>query len=390
MKPVVLLTLTLFYLTALFAQDKAFYEKKFIWDKEREILSGDFASVDKPTMDEFATQVFHFPPVRQDTTGTCWSFSTISFLESEIYRLHKKKIKLSEMYVAYWEYVEKARRFIREKGNSAFAQGSESDLALQRIKQYGIVPLSAYTGLINGKTKHNHDPMFREMKNYLMFIKENGYWDEDVALTTIKSIMNKHIGRPPVSFEYEGKTYTPETFRDQACRINPDDYVEFLSTIKYDFFTKCEFDVPDNWNHSENYYNIPLPLFYDTIKRVIKEGYSVVIGGDVSEAGKYGWEDIAIIVPWDIAQKDINQYSREFRIYNKTTTDDHGIHLVGYTSHGDHDWYLIKDSGSSAHYGKYKGYYFFRDDFIKLKMLGFCVHKDAVKDVLAKFKTDEK
>ncbi|HID38192.1 MAG TPA: peptidase C1 [Calditrichaeota bacterium] len=386
MKNVVFLTISLVYFTALFAQDKAFYEKKFIWDKERKILSGDFASIDKPTMDEFAKKVFHFPPVRQDTTGTCWSYSTISFLESEIYRLHKKKIKLSEMFIAYWEYVEKARRFIKEKGNSEFAQGSESDLALERIRQYGIVPLNVYTGLINGKTKHNHGPMFREMRDYLDFIKENAYWDEEVALTTIKSILNKYLGVPPLSFEYEGKKYTPSEFRDNVCQINPDDYVEFLSTLKYDYYTKCEFDVPDNWTHSKNYYNIPLQVFYETIKRAINNGYSMIIGGDVSEAGKYGWEDIAIIVPWDIAQEGINQNSREFRIYNKTTTDDHGIHLVGFTHHNAHDWFLIKDSGSSSHYGKYKGYYFFRDDFIKLKMLCFCVHKDAVKDVLAKFK----
>jgi len=390
MKTVVFLTISLVYFTALFAQDKAFYEKKFIWDKEREILSADFASVDKPTMDEFVEKVFHFPPVRQDTTGTCWAYSTISFLESEIYRLHKKKIKLSEMYVAYWEYVEKARRFIREKGNSVFEQGSESDLAFKRIRQYGLVPLSAYTGLIDGKTKHNHDPMFKEMKNYLLFLKEHEYWDEDIALTTIKNIMNKYIGEPPATFIYKGQKYTPASFRDDVCRINPEDYVEFLSTIKYDFYTKCEFDVPDNWAHSEDYYNIPLSEFYDILKRAINNGYSVIVGGDVSEAGKYGWEDIAIVVPWDIAQKDINQYSREFRIYNKTTTDDHGIHLVGFTRHNDHDWFLIKDSGSSSHYGKYKGYYFFRDDFIKLKMLGFCVHKDAVRDILEKFKEEDK
>ena len=366
------------------AQDKAFYAKKFIWDRERTILTADFSKIKKPTLDDF-DKVFFLPPVRQDTTGTCWAFSTTSFLESEIHRLQGKSIKLSEMYTVYWEYVEKARRFVQEKGNSAFAEGSESNAVLERIKQYGCVPKSAYTGLINGQTVYNHEPMFKEMNDYLQFLKEHNYWDETVALNTIKSILNKYMGQPPQSFEYQGKTYTPQEFRDQVCQLHPDDYVGFMSTLKIPFYTKGEFEAPDNWWHSKDYHNVPLNVFYQAIKNAIRNGYSMVIGGDVSEPGKYGWEDIAVVVPWDIPQNAINQYSRELRIYNHTTQDDHGIHLVGYTHKYGHDWFLIKDSGSSSRYGKYKGFYFFRDDFIKLKMLTFLVHKDAVTDVLKKF-----
>lgn len=385
MRTVLVLTISLFLFQTVTAQETARYEKKFIWDKEKTILSGDFSHIDKPSFEDFTNAVFHFNPVRQDTTGTCWSYSTVSFLESEIFRLYNKKIKLSEMFIAYWEYVEKARRYIREKGDSKFEQGSESELALERIKQYGLVPLEAYSGLINGQIKHNHDPMHKEMYDYLKFLKKNNYWDEEVALTTIKSIMNKYIGKPPLEFEYRGTKYTPFSFRDEVCKINPDDYVGFLSTLKFDFYTKCEFEVPDNWPHSEDYYNIPLDVFYSAIKNAISNGYSMVIGGDVSESGKYGWEDIAVVVPWDLPQDAINQSSREFRIFNKTTRDDHGIHLVGSVSQGEHDWYLIKDSGSSSHYGAFSGYYLFRDDFINLKMLGFTIHKDAVKDILSKF-----
>ncbi|HHJ52882.1 MAG TPA: peptidase C1, partial [Caldithrix abyssi] len=272
-----------------------------------------------------------------------------------------------------------------EKGNSAFAEGSESNAVLERMKQYGCVPKSAYTGLINGQTVYNHEPMFKEMNDYLRFLKEHNYWDVTIALNTIKSILNKYVGQPPQSFEYQGKTYTPQEFRDQVCQLHPDDYVGFMSTLKIPFYTKGEFEAPDNWWHSKDYHNVPLNVFYQAIKNAIRNGYSMVIGGDVSEPGKYGWEDIAVVVPWDIPQNAINQYSRELRIYNHTTQDDHGIHLVGYTHKYGHDWFLIKDSGSSSRYGKYKGFYFFRDDFIKLKMLTFLVHKDAVTDVLKKF-----
>jgi len=255
----------------LLAQDKAFYEKKFVWDKERTILSADFSKVKKPELKDFK-QVFHFAPVHQDTTGTCWAFSTISFLESEIYRLHQKKIKLSEMFVVYWEYVEKARRFVREKGNSALGEGSESNSATARIKQYGIVPYEAYSGLLPGQTRYNHREMFREMDDYLHFIKDKGYWDEQIVLTTIKQILNKYMGEPPAKFTYQGETYTPIEFRDQVCGLNPDDYVEFMSTLKDTFYIKAEYKVPDNWWHSKDYHNIPLKVFYNAIKRSIKNG----------------------------------------------------------------------------------------------------------------------
>lgn len=379
-----LLFLILLFVGALYAQDKAYYESKFVWDKERKILSGDFSKVKKPQLKDF-NRVFAFDPTHQDTTGTCWSFSTTSFLESEIYRLQGKKVRLSELYYPYWDYVEKARRFITEKGDSYFSEGSESNAVLRNIRKYGMMPLSAYTGLLNGQTCHNHEAMVQEMTDYLEYCAEHGYWDEDLALAQIRNIMNKYIGAPPESFEYEGKTYTPQQFRDQVCKINPDDYVGFMSTLKYDFYTRDEFEAPDNWWHSKDYHNVPLDVFYNTIKSSIKKGYSMVIGGDVSEPGKYGWEDIAIVVPWDIPEKYINQSSRELRIHNGTTEDDHGIHLVGFTHKAGHDWYLIKDSGSSARYGKASGYYFFREDFIKLKMLTFLIHKDAVADLLKKF-----
>ena len=374
----------LLLLTFALAQSPAKYEKKFIWTKERTILTADFSKVKKPELNDFKT-VFHFDPVRQDTTGTCWSYSGTSFIESEMYRLYKKKIKLAEMYFAYWEYVEKVKRFVKEKGDSEFGEGAEQSSVLKRMQQYGCVPLEAYSGLINGATKHNHGPMFKEMNNYLKFIKKNNYWDEEVALAEIKAIMKKYIGIPPEKFTYEGKEYTPLEFSRQVCKIKREDYVDFMSTLKTPFYKTGEYKVPDNWDHDSTYHNIPLDVFYQGIKKAVKSGYSIAIGGDVREPGKYGWEDIAIVVPWDIPQDAINQSSREFRFYNHTSTDDHGIHLVGYTKKYGHDWYLIKDSGSSSHYGKYPGYYFFRDDFIKLKMLSFMVHKAAVKDILKKF-----
>jgi len=366
--------------------DSTFYKQKEIWGVKQTILTMDFSAIDRPTSVDSFVSVFHFPPIRQDTTGTCWAFSTTSFLESELKRLGRGEVKLSEMFTVYHEYLEKARRFVREKGNSAFGEGSEANAVIERIKQYGIVRESDYSGLLPGQIKHNHRAMVKEMKDYLDFVKEHGYWDEDQVLTNVRMILNRYMGEPPKTITVNGKSVTPREFAQNILKLPLDDYVALMSFRYIPFYTKGEYTVVDNWWHSKDYYNVPLDEFYGAIKNAIQSGYSVALGGDVSEPGKSPEDDIAIIPDFDIADKDITQDAREFRFYNKTSTDDHGIHLVGFQHRAGHDWFLIKDSGSSAYEGRAKGYYFFRDDYVKLKMLTALVHKDAVKELLAKFK----
>jgi bleomycin hydrolase len=148
--------------------------------------------------------------------------------------------------------------------------------------------------------------------------------------------------------------------------------------------------VPDNWWHSKEYYNVPLDVFMKALNKAVKAGYTVAIGGDVSEPGFSRETNTALIPDWDIPSAYINDDARQFRFSNHTTTDDHGMHLVGWLEKDGQMWYLIKDSSSgSRNVGegdKKFGYYFFSTDYVKLKMMDFAVHKDAVKDVLKKFK----
>jgi len=367
------------------AKDEAIYRTREFNGRKRQFLSLDFSSIDKPASLEEFVQHFHFPPIRQYRTGTCWCFSTTSFLESELKRLGRGEIKLSEIYTVYWGYVEKARRFIREKGKSFLGEGSEHNAVIARMKQYGAVPAEAYSGLLPGQTEHDHSKLFREIKNYLEFCRENEYWDEEKAIGYVKSILNKYLGPPPEKISVNGQEMTPKEYLDQVLQLPLDDYVCFISFKYLPFYTKGEFKVPDNWWHSQDYYNIPLDEFYNTILNSLKNGYTVALGGDVSEPGIYGAEDVAIVPSFDILPSLIDQDSREFRFSNETSFDDHAIHAVGYCQHGDHTWFLIKDSGGGAHRGQFKGYYFYRDDYVRLKMLNFMVHKDAVADLLAKF-----
>ena len=358
-------------------------------DKEnKRSLRFDFANVAKPESPEAFTSEFHFPPVAQYRTGTCWSFSATSFFESEVARLTGRKIKLSEMHTVYYEWVEKARYYIRERGNSSLTQGSETNAVMRMMKWYGMVPYDLYPGLVDEKQRHDHSAMSREIRNYLGFVKEHDYWDEKQALRQVMLILNKYLGQPPETFEFEGATMTPTEFTKNILKLNPDDYVCFMSTLAFPFYSQGPFEVHDNWWHDSSYYNLPLDEWYQVIRDAIRAGYTLTIGGDVSEPGHHGLEDAAIVPDFDIPQSYINQHSREYRFYNESTGDDHGLHLVGYLELDGRDWYLIKDSGRSGHWGEFEGYYFYRDDYIRLKMLIFTVHKDAVADVLKKFDAD--
>lgn len=360
-------------------------EKKDKKAKEK-VMIADLSGVYPPTSMEAFKTLFHNPPVAQYSTSTCWSFSATSFLESEIYRLTKKKITLSKMWAPYFELIEKSRRFITERGKSYVAGGAESNSVTRIWKKHGIVPAEIYTGVGQKGDKHDHTPLMKELGSYLIYIRDNNLWDEKENLDHIRLILDKHMGHPPESFTYNGKTMTPVEFFKNETGLNLDDYCSVMSTSYFPFFTKQEFRVPDNWWHSKAYINLPLDVWYEVIKDSVQAGYTLVIGGDVSEPGKLGSHDIAFIPTFDIPSQYIDQDAREYRIYNHTTEDDHGIHLVGYTNYKDKDWFLIKDSARSSRKGKYEGYYFFREDFIKLKMLTFTIHKDMLKDILPKIK----
>jgi len=345
----------------------------------------DFSGYDLPTsVDQFEKQ-WHTPPISQGWTGTCWAFSTTSYLESEIYRLHKKEIKLSELFTVYWEYVEKAKRFVKERGISAFAEGSEANAVTRIWKMYGIVPLKDYPGKPADQEFHDHHLMFKEMNNYLKNVEENNAWNEEVVLETIKSIMNHYLGTPPEKIVIDGKQITPKQYLKDVVQLDPDNYVDFMSLMEKPYYQKVEYEVPDNWWHSEEYYNLPLNEFMNLLKTVVRNGYTTVIGGDVSEAGYDAMNEVAMVPSFDIPSEYIDENARQFRFSNKSTTDDHGIHIVGYMEKDGKDWYVIKDSGSGSRNGANKGYYFYSEDYIKLKIMNIMLPKDAIPETIKKF-----
>jgi bleomycin hydrolase len=362
-------------------------KKKEVERKTKLVLRSTLPKDQRPTSLEQFKPLWHHPPVPQFYTGTCWSFCTTSFLESEIHRITGKKIKLSEMSSVYWEYVAKAMGYVKKRGKSLFAEGSESNAVTRALKTHGAWPAKTYPGVAWKDGRHDHQRMKREMKAVLAWASSKSLWDLKTVVSMVRVILDRDMGRPPAQFQFEGKTLKPDVFMKDVCRINPDDYVEFISTLKFPFWTQGEFKVPDNWWHDKSYYNIPLKEFYEGLKGAVQKGYSVVIAVDVSEPGKDPENDILFVPEYDIPIHRIDQLAREYRFAHRVTTDDHGVHLVGYTRHAGHDWFLIKDSGRSSRRGKHKGYYFIRGDYIRLKVLAFMVHRKGVEHLLAKFKT---
>ncbi|MCP4438783.1 MAG: peptidase C1 [Aureispira sp.] len=363
---------------------KSFEEKKK--EETSQKFKLDASKIDAPkSVEEFKT-TWCESPESQGNAGTCWCFSTTSFFESEIYRTTKKEIALSEVYTVYWEYVEKAREYVRTRGRSHFGEGSETNAVMRMMKKYGAVPLSSFKGKEKKQKHHNHEGMFEEMHKHLKSVKKAAAWNEEAVISTIKSILNHHIGTPPGKVTYEGKEMSPQDFLANVCKLNTDDYIDFMSLMEKPFYKKGEYDVPDNWWNSEEYYNVELDDFMKVINNAVEKGYSISIGGDVSGAGYLPKEDIAIVPTFDIPHEYIDDAARQLRFTNGSTTDDHAIHLVGYVDKDNGRWYLIKDSSSSARNGKHKGYYFYHESYVKLKMMTFTIHKDAAKDILKKFK----
>ena len=353
--------------------------------EKKKIFKLDFSRMNYPQSKEEFKYFWHNDPISQGQTGTCWSFSTTSFFESEVYRLTGKQVSLSPIHTAYWEYVEKVKEFVRTRGKSIVEEGSEGNAVTRIYKMYGVVPATVCTGLLPGQQYHDHSDMIKEIHTYLENVKTTNAWDEDEVVKVVKSILNFYLGEPAKEVVVDGKKYSPKEYLTNYLKLNMDDYVDVLSYMQQPYWEQVEYEVPDNWWQNKDYYNIPLDDFMKILKDAIKSGYTMAIGGDVSEAGYDSWAKCAVVPTFDIPPQYIDENARQFRFSNETTTDDHGIHLVGYEELDGKTWFLIKDSGAGSKNTGDKGYYFYNEDYIKLKIMDFMVHKDMFKDYLTKF-----
>ena len=93
-------------------------------------------------------------PVKdQHRSGTCWCYSTLSFLEGEILRAGGRPVHLSEMWIVRHTFMDKAVKYVRMHGEINFAEGGASHDVTEGIKNHGIVPQEAYPGFNYGTEK---------------------------------------------------------------------------------------------------------------------------------------------------------------------------------------------------------------------------------------------
>lgn len=349
------------------------------------------------------------PVLSQGNTGTCWSFSAISFFESELLRMGMKDVpSLSEMYVVRKAYEAKADKFIRYDGKINFSQGGAFLDIPFVMRKYGIVPNEVYLGLPNKEKGYNHNELFNSLdgvvQGVLKTIEESkGNGISNNWKLTISSILDAYLGAEPTEFTYNGKKYTPKTYFE-SLKLNLDDYISLTSFTNYEMNKPCILEIQDNWLSGTSY-NVSLDDLFTTTVEALKNGYTVAWGADVSEKG-FSFRNGIAIAPADLntikvigkdnrnfsdagADKTSNaflepveelvvtQESRQEGFDNKTTTDDHGMHIVGlYKDQNGTQFLLVKNSWGTSNYPK--GYLFVSESYFKWKTINIYLHKKAV------------
>ncbi len=332
----------------------------------------------------------------QSSTSTCWCFSGISMLESEMIRMGKKPVDLSEMFMVRLTYENKAKMHIRMHGSSNFSGGGEYGDLLTICSDYGIMPETVYPGLNYGENNHNHGELDAVLKGYMeKLIGRNRL--TTAWMSGFKGILDAYLGNLPGSFTWEGKTFTPASFLKETG-INPDDYVTFTSFSHHPFYEKFVLEVPDNWA-AGLFYNLPLDEMMQVIDYALNNGYTVAWASDVSDKGFSMKEGVAIVPEKDwsemtpeeienafkapVKQRSITQEMRQKEFDNYSTTDDHGMHIVGIaTDQQGNEYYKVKNSWGET--GKYKGFIYVSKSFVALRTTNCMVNKNGVPPEIAK------
>lgn len=349
-----------------------------------EALQDAIAKLPRPEAVSDFEPVRHLSPLNQDSTLICWSFSTSSFLESEMERLGMEPVRLSVVYPVYYAFVEKAKRFIKTRGASRFAAGDLFTGVLDIYREYGAIPAESYGNKVEGTNAFNHNTLYRELSRLMDRVKKEGLWNEKNVVPQVRRILDRHLGAPPHRFTWKGKSYNPQSFLKDLVKLPWDSYVLVTSFQYAPFGEMTEFKVPDNWRRNDRYMNVPLEVFYNSMKDALQAGYSLALDADISEPSYERTKRYAFIPLYDIPPHAITQEAREFRFVSGATTDDHLVHAVDYRSFEGEDWFLVKDSWRTAwEPGSPRGYMFFHGSYMKLKVLAYLVHKDAVPGVMS-------
>ncbi|MDP5172610.1 MAG: aminopeptidase [Bacteroidia bacterium] len=332
-------------------------------------------------------------PVKdQASSGTCWSFSTVSFFESELLRMGKGQYDLSEMYVVRQIWPMKADQYVRMHGSARLSGGGLFHDVNTIFSQSGMMPESAYSGKLVNPGQHNHNKMEAIIESFVEAVVKNrkkqltSQWDD-----ALEGILDAYLGEVPETFEYRGETYTPQSFAE-SLELDMNDYVELMSFQFQPYYQQSVLMVPDNWDYHAMW-NLPLDELVATVDHALEQGYTVAWDADVSEK-TFSHRNGVAVIPWidwnemnatqqaevfDHPQKemDITEELRQAAFDDQRTTDDHLMHITGIAKdQNGHKYYLVKNSwGDSNACG---GYVFVSEAYFRYKTIHVMLHKDGV------------
>lgn len=335
------------------------------------------------------------PVISQGRTGTCWSFSSTSFLESEVIRLTGKQVDLSEMYTVRNTYPKKAENFVMRQGKAQFSEGGLAHDVMNSVEAYGLVPQEAFSGLFASETSHNHAELVAVLKSMgETFIDNPGRKLSKKWRPAMEAVLDIYLGKNVDNFMYNGQSYTPESFR-RALKIEPKDYVSITSFTHAPFYSEFILNIPDNWSYG-SFYNLPLDDMMQSIDHALSNGFTVELDCDVSERS-FSSKDGVAVIPNDsdniklalqgvYPEKKISQEYRQDEFENFATTDDHLMHITGtLVDQKGTKYYKVKNSwGTDENRTANGGYVYFSESYMRLKAISITIHKDALPKATSK------
>ena len=344
----------------------------------------------------------------QNQAGTCWCYSSLAFIESELLRMGKGEFDFSEMYIVHNTYLDRADKAVRTHGDISFSQGGSFYDVIYGMEAFGLVPEAEMRpGVMYGKELSNHNELSAVSDAVVAAIAEGKHRSlqsnaegEMLWKKAIEAIHDIYLGERPETFTYEGKEYTPKSFYE-SLGLNASDYVSLTSYTHHPFYTSFVLEIQDNWRWSQSY-NLPIYELMEVFDNAIMEGYTIAWGSDVSEKG-FTRQGTAVLpdeaagadlqgsdmAKWlnlteeqkmaatSGAQKWCTQQERQLAYDNWETTDDHGMQIYGIAKdQNGTEYYMVKNSWGEA--GTYKGLWYVTKAFARYKTMNIVVHKNAI------------
>jgi len=344
---------------------------------------------------ETITVLETMPVKNQARTGTCWSFATTSFIESELIRMGKGHYDLSEMFFSRHAYESKAELYVRYHSLTNFGPGGQAHDVMNVIRKYGFIPDAVYHGIHYGSEEHNHSELHTVLNHFLDGVLKarqmTPVWDD-----AFRSILDTYYGEVPQSFEMKSTTTTTVDF-SESLGFNPDDYVEITSYMRHPYYSQYVLEVPDNWS-SDVYYNVPLDEFMEIIDHALINGFTVAWDGDVSDRGFASRDGLAIVPAKDWndmseeerenvfkelpKEKKVDMEMRQLAFDDFATTDDHLMHITGLFEAPDGRHFYLTKNSHGADRNDYGGFIYMSEAYVRLGTIAIMVHKDAIPETI--------